>query len=204
MLVKPNLENLLEKVGNRYTLSILAAKRARQLVDGALPLAKSDTPNNVTTACEEISNYRVFSTKGHVDVHVPLRPEILAERLAAKAELENERLQDEIEERINRAAEKERIERIARKAAESEADETEVDEIDDDQIEYDVNEENDMEDYDDIPDENTAAEQESADDIPDENNESEETLNDSEISPDSKQEVSENSDEEENQDLEDQ
>jgi len=178
MLVKPNLENLLEKVGNRYTLSILAAKRARQLVDGALPLAKSDTPNNVTTACEEIANYRVFSTKGHVDVHVPLRPEILAERLAAKAELENERLQDEIEERINRAAEKERIERIARKEAEAEADTDDIedDEIDDDQIEYDVNEENDMEDYDDIPDEDAVTDEESADDTPDNQ---EETADDS-------------------------
>ena len=165
MLVKPNLENLLEKVGNRYTLSILAAKRARQLVDGALPLAKSDTPNYVTTACEEISSFRVFSTKGHVDIHVPLRPEILAERLAAKAELENERLQEEIEERINRAAEKERLERLAKKEADAQSNETEDyendvdqnddDQISDDEIEYAVNEENDMEDYDDYPQEDS-------------------------------------------------
>ncbi len=38
MLVKPPMENLLPKVDNRYTLAILVAKRARQLVDGALPL----------------------------------------------------------------------------------------------------------------------------------------------------------------------
>ena len=35
MLVKPPLERLLPKVENRYTLAILVAKRARQLVDGA-------------------------------------------------------------------------------------------------------------------------------------------------------------------------
>jgi len=175
MLVKPNLENLLEKVGNRYTLSILAAKRARQLVDGALPLAKSDTPNNVTTACEEIANLRVFSVKGHVDIHVPLRPEIMAERLAAKAELENERLQEEIEERISRAAEKEKLERLAKKEAEAQDDEIE-DEVSDDEIEYAVNEENDMEDYDDFPEE----EYDENEDIQDEDiEESDEIIDDS-------------------------
>jgi DNA-directed RNA polymerase subunit omega len=104
MLVKPTMEDLLKKVKSRYTLTILTAKRARQLVNGALPLAPSDTPNYVTTACEEIHSGRVIPVKGIVEVYIPLRPEILAERLAAKAAQENERLQQAIEDTINRNA----------------------------------------------------------------------------------------------------
>ena len=44
MLVKPPMEKLLTKAENRYTLAILVAKRARQLVDGAQPLTDSDSP----------------------------------------------------------------------------------------------------------------------------------------------------------------
>jgi DNA-directed RNA polymerase subunit omega len=104
MLVKPTLESLLKKVDSRYTLSVVAAKRARQLVNGAQPLANSDTPNFVTTACEEIKAMRIIPMKGILDVYIPLRPEVAAERLAAKTALENARLQEAIEENITRNA----------------------------------------------------------------------------------------------------
>lgn len=104
MLVKPTLESLLKKVDSRYTLSVVAAKRARQLVNGAQPLAHSDTPNFVTTACEEIKAMRIIPMKGILDVYIPLRPEVAAERLAAKTALENARLQEAIEETITRNA----------------------------------------------------------------------------------------------------
>lgn len=102
MLVKPTMESLLKKVDGRYTLAILAAKRARQLVNGALPLSTSETPNYVTIACEEIGKGKVICVKGIHDVFVPLRPEIAAERLAAKAALENARLQEALEETFSR------------------------------------------------------------------------------------------------------
>lgn len=102
MLVKPTMESLLKKVESRYTLSILAAKRARQLVNGALPLSTSDTPNFVTLACEEIVKGRIVCVKGNLDVYIPLRPEIAAERLAARAALENARLQEALEETFSR------------------------------------------------------------------------------------------------------
>ena len=102
MLVKPTMESLLKKVESRYTLSILAAKRARQLVNGALPLSSSDTPNFVTLACEEIVKGRIVCIKGIKDIYIPLRPEIAAERLASRAALENARLQEALEETFSR------------------------------------------------------------------------------------------------------
>ena len=102
MLVKPTMESLLKKVESRYTLSILAAKRARQLVNGALPLSTSDTPNFVTLACEEIVKGRIVCIKGVKDIYIPLRPEIAAERLASRAAMENARLQEALEETFSR------------------------------------------------------------------------------------------------------
>jgi DNA-directed RNA polymerase subunit omega len=102
MLVKPTMESLLKKVDSRYTLSMLAAKRARQLVNGALPLSVSDTPNFVTLACEEIVKGRIVCVKGIKDIYIPLRPEVAAERLASKAALENARLQEALDESFSR------------------------------------------------------------------------------------------------------
>ncbi len=101
MLVKPTMEKLLQKVSSRYVLTILAAKRARQLVDGAQPLAESDTPNYVTTACEEISAGKVVAVKGIHTVTVPLRPEVEAERLREEMEKRNARYREEMEEESN-------------------------------------------------------------------------------------------------------
>ncbi len=101
MLVKPTMENLLQKVSSRYVLTILAAKRARQLVDGAQPMAKSETPNYVTTACEEIAVGAVLPVRGIHEVHVPLRPEVEAERLREEIEKRNARYREDMEEESN-------------------------------------------------------------------------------------------------------
>ncbi|MHB1483935.1 MAG: DNA-directed RNA polymerase subunit omega [Saccharofermentanales bacterium] len=102
MLIKPTMESLLKKVDSRYTLAILAAKRARQLVNGALPLSCSDTPNFVTLACEEIGKGRIIAVKGIHDIYIPLRPEIAAERLAARAAIENAKIQEALDESFTR------------------------------------------------------------------------------------------------------
>lgn len=101
MLVKPTMESLLKKVSSRYVLTILAAKRARQLVDGAQPMAKSETPNFVTTACEEIAAGKVLPIKGIHHVHVPLRPEVEADRLREEIEKRNARYREDMEEESN-------------------------------------------------------------------------------------------------------
>ncbi len=101
MLVKPTMEKLLTKVSSRYILTILAAKRARQLVNGAQPLAESDTPNYVTNACEEIAAGKVVPVRGIVNVTVPLRPEVEAEKLREEMEKRNARYREEMEEESN-------------------------------------------------------------------------------------------------------
>lgn len=102
MLVQPTMETLLKKISSRYTLTVLAAKRARQLVNGGQPLAKSATPNYVTVACEEISSGKVIAVKGSQKVHVPLRPEIQAEREKEEYEKMVARKREE-EEEVNNA-----------------------------------------------------------------------------------------------------
>ncbi len=54
-MIKPPLEALLDRVSNKYALVIVAAKRARQLKDGALPMVDVDSGSPVTIALEEIA-----------------------------------------------------------------------------------------------------------------------------------------------------
>ena len=54
-MIKPPLEALLGRVENKYALVIVAAKRARQLKEGALPMVEVDSANPVTVALEEIA-----------------------------------------------------------------------------------------------------------------------------------------------------
>ena len=55
MMVKPSVAELLEKVDNRYTLVILAAKRARDIIDGKPKLSDVDIDRPVSIAAHEIS-----------------------------------------------------------------------------------------------------------------------------------------------------
>ena len=54
-MIKPPLEVLLDRVQNKYALVIVAAKRARQLKEGAMPMVDIDSGNPVTIALEEIA-----------------------------------------------------------------------------------------------------------------------------------------------------
>ncbi|MDR7523582.1 MAG: DNA-directed RNA polymerase subunit omega [Armatimonadota bacterium] len=58
-MIKPSLEELLERVPSKYALVMAAAKRARQLKEGVLPLVDVDSANTVTIALEEIATGRV-------------------------------------------------------------------------------------------------------------------------------------------------
>ncbi len=78
MLNQPPLEKLLPKAENRYVLAMLAAKRARQLVDGANPLVSSRHPNPATLASEEIIADKIKYRHGKHAPFIPLRPEIEA------------------------------------------------------------------------------------------------------------------------------
>jgi DNA-directed RNA polymerase subunit omega len=92
MLTKPSIESLLPKVDSRYTLAILVAKRARQIVIGGKVLVPVDSPNTVTQACEELAADRVTFVRGDLPivhnreqfaygVYVELRPDVIAARM---------------------------------------------------------------------------------------------------------------------------
>lgn len=59
MLNKPSLDQMLNVADSRYSLVVAAAKRARQLLEGAEQ--KVDSPSNkyVTVALEEIYNGKI-------------------------------------------------------------------------------------------------------------------------------------------------
>ena len=59
MMTKPELNDLVEKAGNRYTLIVEAAKRARQIIDGSTPLVETENDNPVTQAINEINEDKV-------------------------------------------------------------------------------------------------------------------------------------------------
>mgnify|MGYP001023015342 FL=1 len=54
-MADPSINKLLEMVDSRYTLVVLAAKRARQLLSGDEPKVAAKSSKDVTIALEEIS-----------------------------------------------------------------------------------------------------------------------------------------------------
>ncbi|WHH58127.1 DNA-directed RNA polymerase subunit omega [Petroclostridium sp. X23] len=58
-MIDPPISTLLEKTDDRFTLCIFAAKRARQLIDGAKCLVKVDGGKPVTIAINEIDAGKV-------------------------------------------------------------------------------------------------------------------------------------------------
>ena len=54
-MADPSINKLLERVDSRYTRVVLAAKRARQLLDGEPPKVEASSTKDVTVALEEIS-----------------------------------------------------------------------------------------------------------------------------------------------------
>lgn len=55
MMVKPSVQELLEKVDNRYRLVVVASKRARQIAAGDISMTKVDEKSPVTLAANEIA-----------------------------------------------------------------------------------------------------------------------------------------------------
>ena len=59
MMIEPGINELLKKVDSRYTLVVAAAKRARQLAEGAPKLANVNSDKPVTIAIYEINENKV-------------------------------------------------------------------------------------------------------------------------------------------------
>lgn len=53
-MISPSIVELLEVVDNRYSLVVVASKRARQLIDGQKPLINTQSTKPVTIATKEI------------------------------------------------------------------------------------------------------------------------------------------------------
>lgn len=54
-MIYPPMSKLLKKVDSRYTLVIVAAKRARMLTDGSPKLTKFESEKDVTVSIHEIA-----------------------------------------------------------------------------------------------------------------------------------------------------
>jgi DNA-directed RNA polymerase subunit omega len=58
-MINTSVVELLEKVDNRYSLVIVTSKRARQLIEGALPLIKVNSHKPLTVAISEVNSREV-------------------------------------------------------------------------------------------------------------------------------------------------
>ena len=58
-MIHPSLDVLVEKVDSKYTLVVLAAKRAREIMGGQQPLADSKSNKPVTVALEEVAQGKI-------------------------------------------------------------------------------------------------------------------------------------------------
>lgn len=58
-MLNPSFDHVLEKGDSRYTLVMLTAKRARQIVEGSEPLVDTKSNKPVTVAIEEIIEGKV-------------------------------------------------------------------------------------------------------------------------------------------------
>ena len=58
-MIKPSLDYLVKKVDNKYTLVVLAAKRAREIMSGSKPLVDVQSNKPVTIALEELAANKI-------------------------------------------------------------------------------------------------------------------------------------------------
>jgi DNA-directed RNA polymerase subunit omega len=58
-MLKPSLDELTRRVDSKYALVVAAAKRARELMDGAMPMVEAEGSKPVTIALEEIAEGRL-------------------------------------------------------------------------------------------------------------------------------------------------
>ena len=59
MIVKPTINELLEKINSRFDLVIAVSRRARQLSNGSIPLINEKEESNVTMAAHEVAEGKV-------------------------------------------------------------------------------------------------------------------------------------------------
>lgn len=55
MYLEPSLDELMKRVDSKYTMVVAAAKRARQLLEGAVPTVPPHAAKPVSIALEELA-----------------------------------------------------------------------------------------------------------------------------------------------------
>ncbi|MBR0138765.1 MAG: DNA-directed RNA polymerase subunit omega [Firmicutes bacterium] len=97
MLLYPSVDELKTKVDSKYTLAIMAAKRARDLIDGK-PMLTLDTDNEkpLSVATQEISEDLISYKR--VEETTPAATAEEADEAEAEAEGETEAAEEESEE----------------------------------------------------------------------------------------------------------
>lgn len=58
-MIRPSLDILVDKVDSKYTLVVLAAKRAREIMDGSPLLTECRSNKPVTMALEEVAQQKI-------------------------------------------------------------------------------------------------------------------------------------------------
>lgn len=58
-MINPPIMSLLNRVSDRYSLVVVTAKRARQIIDGKKPLVNIDSTKPVTIAINEINEGKI-------------------------------------------------------------------------------------------------------------------------------------------------
>lgn len=58
-MINPPIIDLLEKVGDRYSLVVVASKRAREIIDGDEPLVDIPSTKPVTIAVNEVNQEKL-------------------------------------------------------------------------------------------------------------------------------------------------
>ena len=66
-MLEPSINLIRKKADSRYTLVVLAAKRAREIVDGRLVLTDADVDKPVSLATNEIAE-KLITYKKNEDV----------------------------------------------------------------------------------------------------------------------------------------
>ncbi len=66
MMTEPPIGELLEKVDCRYTLAVEAAKRAREIIGGSLPLIDTKETKPLSIAIEEINRRLITYSRDEV------------------------------------------------------------------------------------------------------------------------------------------
>ena len=67
-MVKPSIDYLAEQVDSKYTLVVMAAKRARELMSGSQPVINTKSNKAVTIALEEVGAHALTYERTKSDI----------------------------------------------------------------------------------------------------------------------------------------